>query len=123
MKRDITVYISIGLLAAAWLIGSFFETPPRSGEPFRWLYMISTLLALLGLLRAVALWIQTIRDIAQQEPPFPRTRWIIFHFIAPPITPYLYYYLTGELPPLDEPAEETTPSQPTNEGSNDHPEP
>ena len=96
MKRDVTVFISIGLLAVAWVIGSFYETPPASGDSGWGLYMFSMLLAILGMARAVLLWFQTLLHILKEPKPFPHGKWIALHIVAAPLIPYLYYFITSE---------------------------
>lgn len=118
MKRDITVLISIGLLAASWVIGSFFGGPPASGEPGWLLYLFSVVLAILGMARAILLWFQTVRHIIQQPAPFPRAKWILFHIVAAPLVPYLYYFITTQPGAVHDDEPESDPA--VEEGHNTH---
>ena len=95
MKRDITVSISLWILAGLWIAAVATGTGQLSygSDAPLWFYVVFGLF-ILSLLRAVVLFFQTLIDsIRPRDQKNARIGWAVLHFFLGFIASYLYYYI------------------------------
>lgn len=89
MKRDITVTLSLVVLAVEYAAGFALRLPQPT-----WLVVLLVMVpqGLAGV-RGFVLWFQTLADACRPGEGKPaRTGWIVLHFLFGPLASYPYYY-------------------------------
>lgn len=91
MKRDVTVWVSLGMVAIPWLIGWAMGMPQQITADDPIVFHAFSWTMFLGVVRVIVFWFQTLIHGIQHAKEENRVAVVLGHIFLGPIMAYGYY--------------------------------